>query len=171
MIVRSIGANMEPLIRPDTTSMPSCSPLSRPSLTVAAEARPALTASARVGGRRLRSGRKKACGAVEQKKEPKCPEKELATSATMRERPNHCLSITVNRGSRMQVDLRPNLLSVRVHPLKLDETSPPCSPYVGTRTIPSEAKLIAEHHQRRAVSLHEHLRTAKFTQVHDIEVR
>ena len=36
-----------------------------------AERRPTLTASARVGVRNLRSGRKKACGAVEQKKGPK----------------------------------------------------------------------------------------------------
>jgi len=36
-----------------------------------AERRPAVTASARVGVGNLRSGQKKACGAVEQKKEPK----------------------------------------------------------------------------------------------------
>src|SRR5271166_2150582 len=36
--------------------------------SVAAEERPALTASARVGRDDTRSGRKKACGAVEQKK-------------------------------------------------------------------------------------------------------
>ena len=36
-----------------------------------AERRPTLTASARAGVRNLRSGRKKACGAVEQKKAPK----------------------------------------------------------------------------------------------------
>jgi hypothetical protein len=35
---------------------------------VAAEERPALTASARVGRDNTRSGREKACGAVEQKK-------------------------------------------------------------------------------------------------------
>ena len=35
------------------------------------ERRPTLTASARAGVRNLRSGRKKACGAVEQKKAPK----------------------------------------------------------------------------------------------------
>jgi hypothetical protein len=35
---------------------------------VAAEERPALTASARAGRDNTRSGRKKACGAVEQKK-------------------------------------------------------------------------------------------------------
>jgi hypothetical protein len=39
-----------------------------------AERRPALTASARAGVRNLRSGRKKACGAVEQKKAPKQPQ-------------------------------------------------------------------------------------------------
>ena len=36
-----------------------------------AERRPTLTASAPAGVRNLRSGRKKACGAVEQKKAPK----------------------------------------------------------------------------------------------------
>ena len=36
-----------------------------------AERRPTLTASARAGVRNLRSGRKKACGAVEQKKAAK----------------------------------------------------------------------------------------------------
>ena len=36
-----------------------------------AERRPTLTASARVGVGNLRSGQKKACGAVEQKKVPK----------------------------------------------------------------------------------------------------
>jgi hypothetical protein len=42
------------------------------------EQRPALTASARAGVRNLRSGRKKACGAIEQKKasKPSKPSKE-----------------------------------------------------------------------------------------------
>jgi hypothetical protein len=49
-------------------SVPSCSLLSRPSLPVAAEERPALTTSARAGLGILRSGREKARGAVEQEK-------------------------------------------------------------------------------------------------------
>jgi len=53
---------------PTYRAWPPCSALSRPNLTVAAEARPALTAPARDGGYALRSGRKKACGAVEQTK-------------------------------------------------------------------------------------------------------
>jgi hypothetical protein len=40
----------------------------RPRLTVAAEERPALTCPVRAGSCELRLGRKKACGAVEQKK-------------------------------------------------------------------------------------------------------
>ena len=48
---------------PDMDSVPSCSMLSRPSLTVAAEERPALTTSARASLGILRSGPEKACGA------------------------------------------------------------------------------------------------------------
>jgi hypothetical protein len=53
--------------------LPPCSELSRRGLETAeiglpAECRPTLTVSARDGVRNLRSGRKKACGAVEQKK-------------------------------------------------------------------------------------------------------
>ena len=56
-----------------------------------AERRPALTASARGGVRNLRSGQKKACGAVEQKKGPKqesksARKKALAFVAAIRER-------------------------------------------------------------------------------------
>ena len=47
-------------------SVPSCSMLSRLSLALAALERPALTTSARASLRILRSGREKACGAVEQ---------------------------------------------------------------------------------------------------------
>jgi hypothetical protein len=55
-----------------------------------AERRPALTASARVGVGNLRSGQKKACGAVEQKKGPKqesksARKKVLAFVAAIRE--------------------------------------------------------------------------------------
>jgi hypothetical protein len=46
-----------------------------------AERRPTLTASARAGVRNLRSGRKKACGAVEQKKAPKQRKKEESVQA------------------------------------------------------------------------------------------
>jgi hypothetical protein len=58
-----------------------------------AERRPALTASARGGVRNLRSGQKKACGAVEQKKGPKqesksARKKALAFVAAIRERRN-----------------------------------------------------------------------------------
>jgi hypothetical protein len=55
-----------------------------------AERRPTLTASARAGVRNLRSGRKKACGAVEQKKAAKQGKKEkaLAFVAAIRERKN-----------------------------------------------------------------------------------
>jgi hypothetical protein len=49
------------------------------------ERRPALTASARVGVGHPRSGRKKACGAVEQKKAQKQERKRLALIATDRE--------------------------------------------------------------------------------------
>ena len=61
---------LQPPIR---SSMPPCSKLSRRGLETSecaslAERRPTLTASARDGARNLRSGRKKACGAVEQKK-------------------------------------------------------------------------------------------------------
>jgi arylsulfatase A-like enzyme len=54
--------------------MPPCSKLSRRGLETSecaslAERRPTLTASARAGVRNLRSGRKKACGAVKQKKD------------------------------------------------------------------------------------------------------
>jgi hypothetical protein len=53
--------------------LPPCSGLSRrgletPQSACVTESRPALTAPARGGLRDLRSGRKKACGAVEQKK-------------------------------------------------------------------------------------------------------
>src|SRR5580704_15423353 len=56
-----------------------------------AERRPTLTASARVGVRNLRSGQKKACGAVEQKKGPRresksARKKALAFVAAIRER-------------------------------------------------------------------------------------
>ena len=62
---------LQPPIR---SSMPPCSKLSRRGLETSecaslAERRPTLTASARDGARNLRSGRKKACGAVEQKKD------------------------------------------------------------------------------------------------------
>jgi hypothetical protein len=58
-----------------------------------AERRPTLTASARVGVRNLRSGQKKACGAVEQKKGPRresksARKKALAFVAAIRERKN-----------------------------------------------------------------------------------
>ena len=58
-----------------------------------AERRPTLTASARAGVRNLRSGRKKACGAVEQKKaakqgRKKSGKKTLAFVAAIRERRN-----------------------------------------------------------------------------------
>src|SRR5580704_982909 len=58
-----------------------------------AERRPTLTASARVGVRNLRSGQKKACGAVEQKKGPRresksARKKALAFVAAIRERRN-----------------------------------------------------------------------------------
>ena len=58
-----------------------------------AERRPTLTASARAGVRNLRSGRKKACGAVEQKKaakqgRKKSGKKALAFVAAIRERRN-----------------------------------------------------------------------------------
>ena len=59
---------------PIRSSMPTCSKLSRRGLETSecasmAERRPTLTASARAGVRNLRSGRKKACGAVKQKKD------------------------------------------------------------------------------------------------------
>jgi hypothetical protein len=59
---------------PIRSSMPPCSKLSRrgletPECASLAERRPTLTASARAGVRNLRSGRKKACGAVKQKKD------------------------------------------------------------------------------------------------------
>jgi hypothetical protein len=59
---------------PFRSSMPPCSKLSRRGLETSecgslAERRPTLTASARAGVRNLRSGRKKACGAVKQKKD------------------------------------------------------------------------------------------------------
>ena len=59
-----------------------------------AERRPTLTPSARAGVRNLRSGRKKACGAVEQKKAPKqgrkhkAGRKALAFVAAIRKRRN-----------------------------------------------------------------------------------
>src|SRR6516165_5392813 len=58
---------------PRPSSLPPCSKLSRRGLetrecAAVAEPRPALTASARDDVGNLRSGRKKACGAVEQKK-------------------------------------------------------------------------------------------------------
>jgi hypothetical protein len=58
------------------------------------ERRPAVTASARGGAGYLRSGQKKACGAVEQKKAPKVESKSarkkvLAFEAAIRERKNH----------------------------------------------------------------------------------
>jgi len=51
-----------------------------------AAARPALTSSARVGRDRTRSGREKACGAVEQKKRPQVWTIVLASSAAITER-------------------------------------------------------------------------------------
>src|SRR5450755_4420820 len=59
---------------PIRSSMPPCSKLSRrgletPECASLAERRPTLTASARAGVRNLRSGRKKACSAVKQKKD------------------------------------------------------------------------------------------------------
>src|SRR5215471_4544238 len=61
--------------------LPPCSGLSRrgletPENALLAECRPALTAPARDGVRNLRSGRKKACGAVEQKKGAKSRKRE-----------------------------------------------------------------------------------------------
>jgi hypothetical protein len=58
-----------------------------------AERRPTLTASARAGVGNLRSGQKKACGAVEQKKVPKqesksARKKVLAFVVAIRERKN-----------------------------------------------------------------------------------
>src|SRR5258708_36031413 len=67
------NSTKQALFRPVISSLPPCSRLSRRGLETSeyastAERRPALTASARAGVRNLRSGRKKACGAVEQKK-------------------------------------------------------------------------------------------------------
>src|SRR5215831_4049615 len=65
--------------------LPPCSGLSRrgletPESALLAERRPALTAPARDGERNLRSGRKKACGAVEQKKGAKSRAKRESNS-------------------------------------------------------------------------------------------
>jgi hypothetical protein len=65
---------LQPPSAPIRSSMPPCSKLSRRGLETSecaslAERRPTLTASARAGVRNLRSGRKKACGAVKQKKD------------------------------------------------------------------------------------------------------
>ena len=56
--------------RPNPTSLPSCSVISRPSLRWPLKKRPALTCPARAGRCEMWLGRKKACGAVEQKKGP-----------------------------------------------------------------------------------------------------
>ena len=81
---------------PTRPSLPPCSKLSRRGLETSecaaiAERRPAVTASARVGVGNLRSGQKKACGAVEQKKGPtqeskSARKKVLAFVAAIRER-------------------------------------------------------------------------------------
>jgi hypothetical protein len=67
-----------------------------------AERRPTLTASARAGVGNLRSGQKKACGAVEQKKglEQESKKKALAFVAAIRERRN---------GSQIEQRNRPSL--------------------------------------------------------------
>src|SRR4249920_4121270 len=79
---------------------------------------PALTASARAGVGNLRSGRKKACGAVEQKKEPQARNQEsksarkkaLAFVAAIRERRNGPAVEPRNkrqRSLRLPLDLEP----------------------------------------------------------------
>ena len=57
-----------------------------------AERRPTLTASARAGVRNLRSGRKKACGAVEQKKAQKL-RKKASTEIGLDSAPAHIIPI------------------------------------------------------------------------------
>jgi len=74
-----------------------------------AERRPTLTASARVGVGNLRSGQKKACGAVEQKKGPKqesksARKKALAFVVAIRERRNGRLQS--NKGIGLQEEAR-----------------------------------------------------------------
>src|SRR5215470_5579497 len=74
---------------PCSSSLPPCSRLSRRGLETPERGfrparRPALTASARVGAGHLRSGRKKACGAVEQKKTPKQERKRLGVLRSWR---------------------------------------------------------------------------------------
>ena len=99
-IIETAGVNFSALMAPawpapDRPMVPPCSVPSRRGLealegALVPECRPALTAPARGGGRDLWSGRKKACGAVEQKKGTKRREREskLASVATMRERKN-----------------------------------------------------------------------------------
>src|SRR6185295_14483966 len=81
-----------------------------------AERRPTLTASARAGVRNLRSGRKKACGAVEQKKAQK----------QGRKRPQK-LGLTVPRSYNPHSGVRGNLsaLSPRVRSLAAFGRRPP----------------------------------------------
>src|ERR1700731_2570441 len=59
-----------------------------------AERRPTLTASARAGVRNLRSGRKKACGAVEQKKAQKL-RKKASTEIGLDSAPAHIIPIAL----------------------------------------------------------------------------
>lgn len=64
----SFELNYERISQSRFNSMPTCSVASRPSLRWAAKGDPALTRPVRVGVGKLRSGRKKTCGAVEPKK-------------------------------------------------------------------------------------------------------
>jgi hypothetical protein len=79
---RGRNSTTERSFGPRSSSLPPCSKLSRRGLETSKcalwpERRPTLTASARAGVRNLRSGRKKACGAVEQKKAQKQRKKGL----------------------------------------------------------------------------------------------
>jgi hypothetical protein len=83
------GIMQEPSIATHT-SLPPCSRPSRTSPSGGRSKRPSLTATARGGGASLRSGRKNACGAVEQKNgiEKERSGKALAFRAAIRERKN-----------------------------------------------------------------------------------
>jgi hypothetical protein len=73
---------------PIVDSVPSCSLVSRPSLTVAAEERPALTRPARAGVSILRSGRGKACGRARPREMSAEERLCLPSRAAIRERKN-----------------------------------------------------------------------------------
>src|ERR1700690_3170939 len=102
---------LQPPSAPIRSSMPPCSKLSRRGLETSecaslAERRPTLTASARAGVRNLRSGRKKACGAVKQKKDDEV--KSSLVDALSHQKPCRQKSADFDRRSQTLGNMRAN---------------------------------------------------------------